>query len=62
MEADKFRNNARAKALKYADWGAAFHNWLNKAVEFAQKDGRVTQLRPNRRPTANEITMGALYR
>lgn len=32
----KFRNHAVAKDLRYADWDAAFRNWLVKAVEYGQ--------------------------
>lgn len=32
-EAERFRDRARAKAATYADWGAAFRNWLNSPYQ-----------------------------
>jgi hypothetical protein len=33
-EAERFRNNALAKAHTYADWDAAFRTWIGNAPEF----------------------------
>ena len=39
-EARKFRNNALAKDRRLASWNAGFNQWLDHALEFAQRDGR----------------------
>lgn len=36
-EHQRFCMHAKAKALTYADWDAAEHNWITKAAEFAGK-------------------------
>lgn len=37
-QAFRFRNWAMAKDQRYADWDAAFRNWLGKALDFAKDD------------------------
>lgn len=62
-EAEDFVNDRKAKGVKYVDWDSAFHNWLKNARKFAERDGRVVPLRPQKksRPTYDQITMGYLY-
>jgi hypothetical protein len=36
-ELARFRNHAAASGRKCADWGAAWRNWLIKAVEFGNR-------------------------
>ena len=62
-EAEDFVNDRKAKGVKYVDWDSAFHNWLKNARKFAERDGRVVPLRPQKksRPTYEQITMGYLY-
>lgn len=38
-EADKFRDHHSAKGTRFKNWDRAFHNWLNHAAEYAQRDG-----------------------
>lgn len=38
-EADKFRDHHGAKGTRFKNWDRAFHNWLNHAAEYAQRDG-----------------------
>lgn len=38
-EAEKFRDYHRANHNKFADWDAAFRNWLRKAEEYARPKG-----------------------
>lgn len=53
-QAARFRNHAEAKDLRYANWNAAFTNWLTKALEYGQTTQRaaadpwahVQQIRP----------------
>lgn len=46
-QSHKFRGNATAKDLRYANWDQAFRNWLDKAIEF----GQVRQIHsPERKP------------
>src|SRR5690606_22321131 len=35
-QSHKFRGDATAKDKRYANWDAAFRNWLDKAIEFGQ--------------------------
>jgi hypothetical protein len=37
LQAQKFLNNAIAKGNRYADWNMAFHNWLDRALDFAPR-------------------------
>lgn len=37
VELDRFRDWAAAKGQRFADWDAAFRNWLRKASEFQQQ-------------------------
>lgn len=39
-EHQRFRMNAKAKGLTFADWNAAEHNWITKAAEFAGRRPR----------------------
>ena len=36
---DRFKNNARMKQHKYADWDAAFQNWMHNARDWGHLDG-----------------------
>ena len=51
QQAMRFRNDALAKDKRYADWDAAFRNWLTKALEFGQtRAGGATRPEPRRIP------------
>jgi hypothetical protein len=39
-EHQRFRMNAKAKGLMFADWNAGEHNWITKAAEFAGRRPR----------------------
>ena len=53
QEAAKFRDHCRANAKPFADFEAAFRNWLRRSVDFR---GRGGGQRPTAR-TATEIAM-----
>lgn len=36
-QAQRFRNNAEGKDVRWVDWDKAFHNWLAQAPEFAPR-------------------------
>lgn len=38
-EADKFRNHHGARGTTFKDWDKAFHMWITKAAEYADRDG-----------------------
>lgn len=38
-QAQKFKQDRDAKGVLYADWGMAFHTWLDNAAEFKARDG-----------------------
>jgi hypothetical protein len=37
QEWGKFRDHHLAKATKFADWNAAWRNWIRNAIEFKQR-------------------------
>ena len=42
-QAEKFRAHHGAKGTKFVDWNQAFHNWLLRAGDYAQRDGHQDQ-------------------
>lgn len=51
-EAEKFRSNALAKDVRFADWDQGFDNWLKKSVEFRSRD---SQRRPQHSTTDDRV-------
>lgn len=57
-EADKFRDYWTASGKTYADWHAAFRNWIRKAAEFST--AKVTRLES--RPEGRAATLAQANR
>lgn len=40
LELEKFRDHSRANDRRFKDFDAAFRNWIRKAADFAERDGK----------------------